>query len=68
MSPWSHTRGELSFASSAASFGVLHALTENATYPANKMAQFAYDSLVQFTSKELEDDITVLVMKYRGGK
>lgn len=47
---------------------VQHTLTENATYPANKMAQFAYDSLVQFTSKELEDDITVLVMKYRGGK
>ncbi len=45
-----------------------HSITENATYPANKMAQFTYDALVQFSSKELEDDITVLVLKYKGGK
>ncbi|MBO6176726.1 MAG: serine/threonine-protein phosphatase [Treponema sp.] len=41
---------------------------ENSGYPANKMAQFAYDSLVHFTSKELDDDITILIIKYHGGK
>lgn len=43
-------------------------LMENSGYPASKMAQFSYDSLVEFTSKELEDDITVLILKYLGGK
>ena len=43
-------------------------LIENLMYPAAKIAQFTYDSLVKFTSKELEDDITVFVMKYLGGK
>ena len=44
------------------------ALMENATYPSEKMARFTYDSLVQFTSKELEDDVSILVLKYLGGK
>ncbi|MFA6937797.1 MAG: PP2C family protein-serine/threonine phosphatase [Treponema sp.] len=44
------------------------ALMDNATYPSTKMAQFTYDSLVQFTSKEIEDDVTILVLKYLGGK
>lgn len=41
-------------------------IMENATFPADKMAQFTYDALVQFTSKALEDDVTVLVLKYNG--
>lgn len=41
---------------------------ENSGYPAGKMAQFAYDALVHFSSKELDDDITILVIKYLGGK
>ncbi len=36
----------------------------NATYPASRMSRFAYDELVRFMSHEMEDDITVLVMKY----
>ncbi|MBO5608005.1 MAG: serine/threonine-protein phosphatase [Treponema sp.] len=43
-------------------------MMENATFPADKMAQFSYDNLVEFTSRALEDDITVLVLKYLGGK
>ena len=47
---------------------VQNSLTDNMGYPASKMAQFAYNSLVEFTSKELEDDVTVLVLKYLGDK
>lgn len=47
---------------------IQNALMDNSFYPASKMAQFAYDSLVQFTSKELDDDVTILVLKYLGGK
>nr|MCR5606507.1 serine/threonine-protein phosphatase [Treponema sp.] len=38
---------------------VQHTLMENMFYPAKKIAQFSYDSLVKFASKELEDDVTV---------
>ena len=41
-------------------------LLENLTYPASRMAQFTYDALVKFASKELSDDVSVLVMKYFG--
>ena len=43
-------------------------LLENSRYSAEKMAKFTYDSLVQFTSKEIDDDVTILVFKYLGGK
>lgn len=36
----------------------------NAMYPAHRMAQFEYDELVKFMSHEMEDDVSVLVMKY----
>jgi hypothetical protein len=42
-------------------------LLENSRFPADKMAQFTYDSLVHFTSRALDDDITILVFKYLGG-
>ena len=45
-----------------------NALMENSGYPAEKMAKFTYDALVEFTSKELENDITMLVMKYLGNQ
>jgi serine phosphatase RsbU (regulator of sigma subunit) len=45
-----------------------NALMENSNYPATKMAKFAYDALVEFTSKELENDVTILVMKYLGNQ
>ena len=36
---------------------------ENASYPADKMGQFIYQNLQEFSSKALEDDYTVLVIK-----
>ena len=39
-------------------------MVANVMYPAHRMAQFSYDNLVKFMSHELEDDISVLVMKY----
>lgn len=39
-------------------------LMDNRSYPAGRMAQFLCDSLSDFVSRELEDDITVLVFKY----
>jgi serine phosphatase RsbU (regulator of sigma subunit) len=41
-------------------------ITENSMYPAAKMAQFTYDTLVKFMSKELEDDVSILVLKCLG--
>ncbi len=43
-------------------------LMENSNYDATKMAKFTYDALVEFTSKEPENDVTILVMKYLGNK
>lgn len=39
-------------------------LMDNRSYPAGRMAKFICDSLGDFVSRELEDDITVLVIKY----
>ncbi len=39
-------------------------IMENLTYASDKLAQFTYQNLLAFTSKELEADITVLVLKY----
>jgi len=44
---------------------VQQVLLANSMYPASRMAQFEYDSLVKFMSKEMEDDVSVLVMKYQ---
>ena len=41
-------------------------MLENSSFPADKMAQFTYENLVQFSSRALEDDITVLILKYKG--
>lgn len=39
-------------------------MVANAMYPAYRMAQFEYDELVKFMSHEMEDDVSVLVLKY----
>ncbi len=43
---------------------VQQALLDNSTYPAQRMAQFTFDSLLKFMSKEMEDDVSILIMKY----
>lgn len=43
---------------------VQQALLDNSTYPAQRMAQFTFDGLLKFMSKEMEDDVSILVMKY----
>ena len=37
---------------------------DNSTYPAQRMAQFTFDNLMKFMSKEMEDDVSILVLKY----
>lgn len=41
-------------------------IMDNYTYPANRIARFTFDTLQRFMSKELEDDITMLVIRYFG--
>lgn len=43
---------------------VQQALLDNSTYPAQRMAQFTFDSLLKFMSKEMEDDVSILILKY----
>ena len=45
---------------------VQHAVLDNSTYPAQRMAQFTFDGLLKFMSKEMEDDVSILVIKYEG--
>lgn len=44
------------------------AFMDNSTYPAEKMTKFAYEVLTDFASKELENDVTMLVIKYLGNR
>lgn len=39
-------------------------ILDNSTYNAQRMAQFTFDDLVKFMSKEMEDDVSILVLKY----
>ncbi len=43
---------------------VQQALLDNSTYPAQRMAQFTFDGLLKFMSKEMEDDVSILILKY----
>ena len=43
---------------------VQQAILDNSTYPAQRMAQFTFDGLLKFMSKEMEDDVSILVLKY----
>ena len=45
---------------------VQQALLDNSTYPAQRMAQFTFAGLLKFMSKEMEDDVSILVIKYEG--
>lgn len=45
---------------------IQHNIVSNAMYPAHRMAQFVYDDLIKFMSHEMEDDVSILVMKYLG--
>lgn len=45
---------------------VQQAVLDNSTYPAQRMAQFTFDGLLKFMSKEMEDDVSMLVIKYEG--
>lgn len=45
---------------------IQQALLDNSTYPAQRMAQFTFDGLLKFMSKEMEDDVSILVLKYEG--
>lgn len=45
---------------------IKQAIMDNYTYPATRIARFAFDNLQKFMSKELEDDITLVVLKYFG--
>ncbi|MBQ7159594.1 MAG: serine/threonine-protein phosphatase [Treponema sp.] len=42
---------------------VQKAITENAMYDASKMSQFIFESLTNFISKGLDDDVSILVLK-----
>ena len=39
-------------------------ILDNSTYPAQRMAQFTFESLTKFMQKEMEDDVSILVLKY----
>lgn len=39
-------------------------LLDNRTYPSDRVTQFMYDALARFASAELEDDVTIFMMKY----
>ena len=43
---------------------IQQSIVENLFYPAEKMSQFLHDQLLDFTSKELEDDVSVVTIKY----
>lgn len=38
-------------------------IAENTSLPAQKIAESTYSSLVEFVTTELEDDVSILVMK-----
>ncbi len=44
---------------------VSQALLDNSTYPAQRMAQFTFESLRKFMQKEMEDDVSIFVLKYK---
>ena len=39
-------------------------LIDNSTYPAQRMTQFTFDALTKFMQKEMEDDVSILILKY----
>ena len=45
---------------------IQQSILDNASYNAQRMAQFTFDGLTKFMTKEMEDDVSILVMKYGG--
>ena len=43
---------------------VQRSIMSNLSFPSDKMSQFLFQELSEFTSKELEDDVSVVVIKY----
>lgn len=43
---------------------VQRSIMDNLSFPSDKMSQFLCQELSDFTSKELEDDVSVIVLKY----
>ena len=43
---------------------IQQAILDNSTYNAQRMTQFTFDDLMKFMSKEMEDDVSILVLKY----
>ncbi|MBP5157224.1 MAG: serine/threonine-protein phosphatase [Treponema sp.] len=39
-------------------------LLDNKTYPSDRVTQFMYDALSRFASAELDEDVTIFMMKY----
>lgn len=39
-------------------------MVANSMYPAHRMVRFLYDDLTKFMSHEMEDDVSILVLKY----
>jgi len=44
---------------------VAQAVLDNATYPAQRMAQFTFEGLRKFMSREMEDDVSIFCLKYK---
>jgi hypothetical protein len=47
---------------------VQRAVTEFKGYPAENMAQMTFNSLEKFVSGEINDDVTIMALKYQAGK
>ncbi|MCQ2612849.1 MAG: serine/threonine-protein phosphatase [Treponemataceae bacterium] len=47
---------------------VQRSILENISFPASKMSEFLYNELVDFTSRELEDDVSVITIKCLSNK
>ena len=43
---------------------VQRSIMDNLSFPSDKMGQFLFQELSDFTSKELEDDVSVVAIKY----
>jgi serine phosphatase RsbU (regulator of sigma subunit) len=44
---------------------VQRCLSDFKHYPAEKMAQLSFNSLQNFVSQEISDDVTILALKYQ---
>lgn len=45
---------------------VQHMIMENRSFPASRMVSFLYDDLIRFMSHEMEYDVSILTLRYKG--